>query len=105
MMCLSPRPTALVKPSVYVACCHGLSYVLGQPGKKVFGSLPALTSGMQHQLSAKARCCHEGCLLGAKLEGLPHLFGVAAMWLAGLGCLGGGQAKGKSFIFCCCRLA
>lgn len=30
MMCLSPRPTALLKPSIHAAGCHGLSHLLGE---------------------------------------------------------------------------
>lgn len=48
-------------------------------------SLLAPRSGLQHQLLTTAKCCHEGCLLGSKLKGLPHSFDTAAMWLAGLG--------------------
>lgn len=30
MMCLSPRPTALLKYSIREAGCHGLSHFLGE---------------------------------------------------------------------------
>lgn len=30
MMCLSPRPTALLKPSIHAAGYHGLSHLLGE---------------------------------------------------------------------------
>lgn len=29
MMCLSPRPRVLLKPSVHALGCHGLSHLLG----------------------------------------------------------------------------
>lgn len=68
-MCLSPRPSALLKPSIR-ANCHGVSHLLGavtwQDGPWE-PSCPKIQA-VQHWLLTKARCYHKGCLLGVELK-------------------------------------
>lgn len=65
MMCLRPRPHALLKPSVHAPGCCGLSHLLDdvtwQEG--LFEPSCLKTQAVQHWLLTKARCCREGWVL------------------------------------------
>lgn len=65
MMCLRPRPHALLKPSVHAPGCRGLSHLLDdvtwQEG--LFEPSCLKTQAVQPWLLTKARCCREGWVL------------------------------------------